>query len=136
MFKAKFLIPIITGILLMTSGISFSQETAGVNQSGLKINLIAKDRNPKSRLFKLFDSHKTEFENTTIIKFELGEAANVLLTVCNSEGKTIATLIDDLMDPGVYNMNYKSESKITAGELTYKLEIKGVSGIKNVFAVK
>ncbi|MBK7253141.1 MAG: hypothetical protein IPI04_04275 [Ignavibacteria bacterium] len=38
------------------------------------------------------------------------------------------------MDAGVYSVNFKSEDKIVAGKLTYKLEVKGISGIKNVLA--
>ena len=136
MFKVKLIIPIAIVIFLMTSGYSFSQETASVNQSGQKILHKAKDLNPKSKLFKLYESQQTKFENTTLVKFELGEDANVILTVYDLEGKVIETLIDDLMDAGVYNVNYKSACKITAGELTYKLEVKTASGIKNVLAVK
>lgn len=40
------------------------------------------------------------------------------------------------MYSGIYNLNYKSKDEIIAGEFTYKLEVKGVSGVKNVFAVK
>ena len=136
MFKVKLIIIIITLVFLVTQSNIFSQEKAITGSSGQTINQTGKDQNPQTGIFKLHNIKPTQFDNTTIIQFELGEEANVLLTVCDTKGIIIETLIDDLMDAGVYNVNYKSAEKITAGELTYKLEVKGVSGIKNVFAVK
>ena len=120
----------------MTLSSSYSQEKAITVSNENAIINSGKDQNPQTGIFKLYSSKQTQFDNTTTIQFELGEEANVHLTVCDPEGKIIDTLIDDLMDAGVYNMHYKSADKIIAGELTYKLEVKGISGIKNMFAVK
>ena len=136
MFKAKLIILIITVTSLMIFCNSNSEGKAIVVFNEYTINQTAKDIEPKARIAKLHNSKQTEFDNTTIIKFELGEDANVLLTVCDSKGKIIDTIVNDLMDAGVYCINFKSAYKIIAGELTYKLEVKGISGIKNIFAVK
>ena len=123
-------------LLTLKAGYSFSQESSIADLNGFGKDLAVKDLNLKSGIFKMYESQQTKFENTTLIKFELGEDANVLRTVHDSDEKIIATLIDDTMDAGVYNMNYKAAGKITAGVLKYRLEVKGVSGIKNVFEVK
>lgn len=136
MFKAKLVIAIVAAVFLVTQSSSFSQEKAITGANKNTIINAGKDQNPQTGLFKLYSSKQTQFDNTTSIKFELGEEANVLLTVCDSKGKIIDTLINDLMDAGVYNVHYKSADKIIAGKLTYKLEVKGISGIKNIFAVK
>ena len=136
MFKAKLVISIISVILLMTLSNSYSQEKAITVSTEYIIDQTGKDLNPQTGIFKLYGSRQTQFDNTTIIKFELGEEANVLLTVCDSKGKLIETIIDDSMDAEVYNVHFKSTDKIIAGELTYKLEVKGKSEIKNMFAVK
>ena len=136
MFKAKIVISVCIVILLMILKNSYSQENAITGSTEQTIYQTGKDQNPQTGIFKLYGSKQTQFENTTILKFELGEEAYVMLTVCDSKGKIIDTLIYDLMDAGVYNVHYKSVDKIIAGELTYKLEVKGISGVKNVFAVK
>ena len=99
-------------------------------------NAAGDNSNPQMWIVKLFGIKQTQFVNTAIIVFQLGQVANVLLTVCDPEGKIIETLVDDLMDAGDYSVNFKSADKIVSGQFTYKLEVKGISGIKNVFAVK
>ena len=136
MFKVKLIITIIAAVFLVTQSNSFSQEKTKTGTSGQTINQTGNDINPQTGIFKLFSSKQTQFDNTTLIAFQLGEEANVLLTVCDPEGKIIETLVDDLMDAGDYSVNFKSADKIVSGQFTYKLEVKGISGIKNVFAVK
>ena len=136
MYKSILVITIVTAVFLVTQSNSYSQEKALSGSSELVINQTSGDVNPESKIFKLYSSRQTEFINVAIIQCELGEEANVLLTVSDSKGTIIETLIDDRMDAGVYNVNFKSAENIIAGELTYKLEVKGISGIKNVFAVK
>lgn len=136
MFKAKSVISVLTTVLFVFLSNSFSQGKANAGSSDLTIIHKSEVLNFESGLFKLHNSKQTEYKNVTIIEFELGEEANVILTVCDSKGKTIETLIDDNMYSGIYNVNYKSKDEITVGKYTYKLEVKGVSGVKNVFAVK
>jgi hypothetical protein len=136
MFKVILVITIAAAVFLVTQNNSLSQDKAITGTNANTIINAGKDRNPQTGIFKLYNSKQAQFDNITIIQFELGEEANVLLTVCDSEGKITDTLINDLMNAGVYNVHYKSEDNIIAGELTYKLEVKGISGIKNVFAVK
>ena len=136
MFKTKLVISIVTAVFLVTLSNSYSQGKAVTGSSENTFHQTGIDLNPKNVLFKLYSSKQTQSENVTTIEFELGEEANVLLTVCDHKGNIIETLIDDKMDAGDYNVNYKSSAKIITGELTYKLEVKGISGIKNMFAVK
>ena len=136
MFKAKLIILTITVTFLMTFCNSYTEGKAIDVLNEFTIIHTTKDKEPKAKIAKLHNSKQTEYENVKIIEFELCEDANVKLTVCDLEGKIIETLIDDLMDTGVYNLNYKSADKIIAGEFTYKLEVKGISGIKNMFTVK
>lgn len=136
MFKVKPVIQIAAVIFLVTLNSSFSQEKEISCSSEFTLNVTEKDPNPQTGIFKLYNSSRTQFDNTVLIKFELGEGAYVTLTVCDLNGKIIETLADDLMDAGVYIVLYKSSDKIIPGELTYKLEVKGVSGIRNMFAVK
>jgi hypothetical protein len=136
MSKVKLIISIIAAVFLVTQGNSFSQEKEITGTSVQTINQTGNDINPQTGIFKLFGSKQTQFDNTAIIAFQLGEEANVLLTVCDPDGKILETLVDDLMDAGDYSVNFKSADKIVSGQFTYKLEVKGISGIKNVFAVK
>lgn len=115
---------------------SYSQENIKPNSSEFNIAQSVKDLNQDSKKFNLHNSAATSYDNVTNIEFELGEEANIILTVYNSKGEIISTLVNDLMDAGDYNVHFKSSEKIVSGELTYKLEVKSISGIKNVFAVK
>ena len=123
MFKAKLIILTITVTFLMTFCNSNSEGKAIEVLNEFTINQNVKDIEPKARIAKLHNSRQTEYENVKIIEFELCEDANVKLTVCDSEGRITETLIDHLMDSGVYNLNYKSADNIIAGEFTYKLEV-------------
>ena len=136
MFKAKSVISILAVIFLVTQSYSFSQGKTLDKSSESVVKQTDVDINPNSKIFKLYNSIETEYKNVTIVKFVLGEEADVILTVCDSKGNKIETLIDDTMDAGIYNVNCKSKDNIVTGELTYKLEVKGISGIKNMFAVK
>lgn len=136
MLKAKIIISVITVSFLLTYCNSDSEGKAIIGSNEFTIFQTRKEINPKAGIIKLHNSRQTEYENVKIIEFELCEDANVKLTVCDSKGKIIDTLVDDLMDAGVYSLNYKSENEIKAGEFTYKIEVKSISGIKNIFAVK
>jgi len=129
---------ILSIVIILSSMAVSNSDSYGMNYNlnTNSVQIYNQDKDPNSHLFKLYNSKRTEFDNTTVIKFKLGEDANVLLTVCDSEGKIMETLIDDLMYAGIYNVNYKTADRIISGELTYILEVRGVSGIKNVFAVK
>ena len=136
MLKVILVVTIVFAVFIATQSNSFSRETVITGSPCQNIIKTVKDQNPQTGIFKLYDSKQTQFENTTVIQFEIGEEAKVLLTVCDSKGIIVETLVNNLMYAGVYNVYYKSENKITPGELTYKLEVNGISGIKNVFSVK
>ncbi|MCY7363225.1 MAG: hypothetical protein LH629_14340, partial [Ignavibacteria bacterium] len=104
MYKPKLICSIIAVILLVSFCNSFSQENETDNVSGLTTNQQMKDNNAQSVPFKLHNSKQTQFDNTAIIEFELGEDANVILTVSDSKGKIVETLVDELMYAGVYNV--------------------------------
>ncbi|MBS1516880.1 MAG: hypothetical protein JSS91_02205 [Bacteroidetes bacterium] len=136
MFKVKLIISVSAIVFLVSICDLYSQEIVKVNKTEFAISQAGEETDPQTNLFKLHNSVPSSYDNVTIIEFELGEEANVLLTVCNSKGEIVETLVNDLMDSGDYTVNYKSREKIVTGELTYKLEVKSISGVKNVFAVK
>ena len=136
MFKTKSVIMLVSVSLLMIFGNTYSQDKEMTGSSECTVEQTGNNIDPHSGIFKLYSSKQTQYENTSLIEFELGEDANVTLTVYDSKGTVIETLINDIMNAGVYNVNFKSPEKIIRSEFTYKLEVKGVSGVKNIFAVK
>lgn len=136
MFKAKLISSVSVVVFLVTICSSYSQESIKANKTDFAIIKTGEVVKPQTTLFTLHNSIPTNYENVTIIEFELGEEANVILTVCDSKGEIVETLVEDTMEAGAYNVNYKSKEEIVAGMLTYKLEVKGISGIQNMFAVK
>ena len=136
MFKVKLIISVSVIVFLVTFCDSYSQENVKANKTEIAIIQTDEVVKPQTTLFRLHNSVPTDYDNVTIIEFELGEEANVLLTVINSKGEILETLVNELMDSGVYKVNFKSREKIVTGEFTYKLEVKSISGVKNMFAVK
>ena len=136
MFTIKLIKSICLVVFLMTISNVFSQENTPVRKSEYPAIQTSSVQKPITDLFILHSSASTSCDNVTIIEFELGEEANVVLTVSNSKGELLETLVDDVMDQGDYKIHFKSAELIVSGELTYKLEVIGISGVKNMFAVK
>jgi len=136
MFTIKLSKSICLAVFLMTVSIGFSQENLPMEKSKTPITQTGTIQNSLARLFIFHNSVPTVSENVTVIQFELGEEANVVLTVSNSKGELFETLVNEDMDPGDYKIYFKSADLTVSGELTYKLEVKGISGVKNMFAVK
>jgi hypothetical protein len=136
MFTIKLIKSICIVVFLMTFTNAFSQQNLPVKNSEFPITQKSTNQNSIASLFILHNSVPTVSENVTVIQFELGEEANVVLTVSNSKGELLETLVNEDMDPGDYKIHFKSAGLIVSGELTYKLEVKGISGVKNMFAVK
>lgn len=136
MLTIKLISAVILAVFLLTVSTAYPQEKTLISKSENIIPQISAAPKSSSDLFTLHSSVPVSSGNVSIIEFELGEEASVMLTVSNSKGKLLETLVDDVMDPGDYKIHFKSAEIIVPGELTYKLEVKGISGVKNIFKVK
>jgi len=136
MLKPQLVILVFMLTILMSFSNSNSQVIVSEDSSGSVIDQSGNDLEPGKKICKLYHSKKTEIKNVMVIEFDLDEEADVKLEVCNSKGQIIEILIDEVMDPGNYKIHFKTTDEIIPEEHTYKLEVKGISGLRNVLNEK
>lgn len=72
--------------------------------------------------FSLNQNYPNPFNPTTKINFTLNVEGKVKLTVYNSLGKQVAALINDLMEPGTYDIPF-SGNNLSSGVYYYTLQV-------------
>jgi dipeptidyl aminopeptidase/acylaminoacyl peptidase len=77
--------------------------------------------------FKLYQNYPNPFNPSTKIKFQIREPGFVTLKVFDILGKEIATLVDDKLKAGEYEVSF-SGNKLISGVNFYKLEIENPTG--------
>lgn len=92
------------------------------------INQIAAD-------FKLEQNYPNPFNPSTVINFSLPSSGFVKLSVYNSLGKEVETLVNKNLNQGSYTMNFNAAS-LSGGVYFYKLETDKYSETKKMILVK
>ena len=135
MYKVKLVIPIVLALSFLILNTSMSK---GMNcASGLnRINKITTDQEPSKKMFTLYQNETTEFSDLTRIQFDLNSEAHVTLIVTDLHGKIIENLIDGCMEPGQYNVYFKSASKAQNEKLSYKIAVNGLIEMKRIISKK
>ncbi|MBS1518905.1 MAG: T9SS type A sorting domain-containing protein [Bacteroidetes bacterium] len=80
-----------------------------------------------SESFELYQNYPNPFNPSTSIKFNLAERGYVNLTVYNSMGREVSTLINGNKESGLYTVKFNG-SDLTSGIYFYKLTYSGVNG--------
>ncbi len=75
--------------------------------------------------FVLYQNYPNPFNPTTNIKFEIPFIANVKLTIFNSLGQEVQTLISGEISKGVHNFTFDAKN-LSSGVYYYKLDIYGI----------
>lgn len=90
--------------------------------------------------FKLYQNYPNPFNPSTKIKFQIKEAGFVKLKVFNLIGKEIATLVNENLQAGVYeipfNINQFSDKNISSGVYFYRLETNKFVQTKKMIVIK
>jgi hypothetical protein len=84
-----------------------------------KLNTVPKD-------FSMQQNFPNPFNPTTTIQYSILKKSSVTLRVYDLLGKLVATLVNEIQDPGVYRVNFDGSSftngtylcKLQAGRLT------------------
>lgn len=66
---------------------------------------------PKPTDYKLYPNYPNPFNAQTTIRFDLPEAAEVTLTVCNLLGQEVIRLADDRYSAGEYRLRWEGQSR-------------------------
>ena len=92
----------------------------------VNLNNIVRNNNEIPKVFKLYNNYPNPFNPVSKIKFDIPEANDVKITIFNSLGQNIATLVDSHLVPGSYSVEWNATIypsgvyfyKITAGDFT------------------
>ncbi|MBF8295981.1 MAG: hypothetical protein HW389_2526 [Bacteroidetes bacterium] len=72
--------------------------------------------------FALYDNYPNPFNSATAISYHLSAVSNVTLKVCDVLGKEIATLVNDVQQPGIYTVQWDG-SLYPSGVYFYRLSV-------------
>ncbi|MAT39766.1 MAG: hypothetical protein CL946_09205 [Ectothiorhodospiraceae bacterium] len=101
------------------------------------ISTVAVERVPQAapKAFDLGKNYPSPVNTTTVIPFDLVKSSSVLLTVYNSAGKRVATLVDEYLQAGGYQTEFNA-STLPPGSYYYSLEAEGARTTKKMLLVK
>ncbi|MBK8981849.1 MAG: T9SS type A sorting domain-containing protein [Ignavibacteria bacterium] len=85
--------------------------------------------------FNLYNNYPNPFNPSTNIKFDIIKNDRVLLSVYNMLGEKVATLVDQNLTPGSYNVDFNASS-LSSGMYFYRLETQEFSETKRMALVK
>jgi len=80
-------------------------------------------------------NYPNPFNPTTKIKFDIRKASNTKLTIYNILGKEIATLVNEKLSAGSYEVDWNG-SGYPSGVYFYKLTTDGFYDVKKMVLIK
>jgi len=89
--------------------------------------------------FALYQNSPNPFSNSTIFKFSLNVPAHVKLSVYNIRGQQLATIVDENMKPGYYEIPWSPANEdyaLTNGIYYYKLEVGDKTFVKKMMLMR
>lgn len=131
-----------TWIDSLVSTIAFVQNDASAQKEVLNVGEGADNpvgiENPSSEIpanFRLHQNYPNPFNPSTSIKFEIPVSSQVKLKVYNSLGKEVASLINENLTAGVYNLDFNAVN-LASGVYIYKLETDNFMDVKKMMLLK
>ncbi len=85
--------------------------------------------------YKLNQNYPNPFNPTTVISFSLKASSKVTLTVYNSLGQQVASLVNEVMDAGYHEVNFNG-SNLASGFYVYRLDAPGYSKTMKMMLLK
>ncbi|MCX6257556.1 MAG: T9SS type A sorting domain-containing protein [Bacteroidia bacterium] len=76
--------------------------------------------------FALSENYPNPFNHTTEISYMLPESAKVTLTISNSLGQVMSTLVNASQDAGTYKVSFDAGS-MAAGMYSYTIDVNGLT---------
>ena len=89
--------------------------------------------------FALYQNYPNPFSNSTTFKFSLNVPAHVKLSVYNIRGQQLASIVDENMEPGYYEIPWSPANEdhaLTNGIYYYKLEVGDKTFVKKMMLMR
>lgn len=119
-------------------GLHYSISNCYNDQTDLgKLNLIQRtiDGINVIKTYALDQNFPNPFNPTTIIKYQIPNAGNVLLKVYDILGSELATLVDEQKIEGRYEVNFDA-SNLASGVYIYRLSVNDFVNVKKMILLK
>jgi len=97
-------------------------------------NVKSNDKSIPKKM-SLFHNYPNPFNPTTNISYEVPYSSNIVITIYDSVGREIKTLVNEMKGSGTYNVNFDG-SNLSSGVYFYKLQIDGKSITKRMLLLK
>jgi hypothetical protein len=120
-FRLIIILALLSGFNLVNDGLADPKRI-----STMEINEIS----ASAMAFDSSQGHPNPFASLAIIEFNLAQAGFVNLTIFDSNGRRIATLINELCNAGSQSVTYDA-SRFKNGAYVYTMKTEGFSRTKN-----
>jgi hypothetical protein len=96
---------------------------------------VEKIENEIPQSFMLYQNYPNPFNPTTTIKFALPVSSKVKISVYNSLGELVETLVDKEMESGYHAVNFDA-SRLASGVYLYQLQSQDFVSVKKMLLIK
>ncbi|MBK7093279.1 MAG: T9SS type A sorting domain-containing protein [bacterium] len=114
-----------------------SADVADYNGSMMTARL---EKNVLPTSFALGQNYPNPFNPETVIEFALPKSANVMITVYNTTGQKVATVLNNVMSAGRHQVRWDGKDSggntVSSGVYLYKFESEGFSETRKMLLVK
>jgi hypothetical protein len=86
--------------------------------------------------FFLSQNYPNPFKEKTTIKYCLAYQSRVQLIVFNSDNEKVETLVDEIKEPGTYEVEFRVSSRLRGGIYSYRLEAGEFTQTKKMILLK
>ncbi len=93
------------------------------------------EENNQVKDFKVFQNYPNPFNPSTTISFAIPQRSNVNVKVYNITGKEVASLVNEVKEPGQYSVNFNAE-KLSSGVYFYKITAGKYSSVRKMILIK
>jgi hypothetical protein len=100
------------------------------------VTSMAQDQeNPYPSTVVMMQNHPNPFNPKTDVRYQISEVSDVALRVYNVLGREVATLVDEVKEPGFYSVSWDARS-LPSGIYFYSLSIYGKTQTKKMLLIR
>ena len=109
-----------------------AQYAVNIHDGITNVELIAGET---PHTYSLSQNYPNPFNPTTTINFSVREQGHATLTIYNSIGQRVETLVNEVVNPGQYSVTWDA-SNVSSGAYFYRLEVNGYALMKRMILIK